>query len=411
MNNLLTIQNVPFGSDVIPSTVDNNSIVWSIVPAICNNIGLTEDQKKRCVKNIQADIVLKDGCQKLKVKYDTQVREVLCIQDDYLPLWLAKISITPNMKEEQPEVVEKLKSYQLKAKDVLADYFFHKNKPLTAPLSREELATYMLYNERHTDVIEKMMSSFIDNQTKSTEQFMSNQTKVMDDFCKSMMSTFNGYMNIISGTLDIFKRLAETTVNSTDHSSVSIDIEAERWKANAFNMVNKICKEHDYGNGNLVLAKIYKLIHEKDGVDLAKKKNEYMLANNVPVTSTISYIAKFPELRKIFEKRAKEFSNSQQTDGTKQIPFSALVRATPKEVYDIAQPVFEKINGKNYALRLLYKEMENLSGISINDLTKEFATKHNVSLVSKGYIIGQEEHLMELLKKAVESLLVSMEET
>jgi hypothetical protein len=42
---------------------------------------------------------------------------------DFLPLWLAKISITPKMKKNNPELVEKLIQYQLKAKDVLAAAF------------------------------------------------------------------------------------------------------------------------------------------------------------------------------------------------------------------------------------------------------------------------------------------------
>lgn len=41
----------------------------------------------------------------------------------FYSLWLAKISITPSMKENNPVLVEKLVEYQLKAKDVLAAAF------------------------------------------------------------------------------------------------------------------------------------------------------------------------------------------------------------------------------------------------------------------------------------------------
>ena len=43
---------------------------------------------------------------------DTQV---LCLDLDYIPLWLAKIAITPTMQKENPELVNKLIDYQLKA--------------------------------------------------------------------------------------------------------------------------------------------------------------------------------------------------------------------------------------------------------------------------------------------------------
>lgn len=47
----------------------------------------------------------------------------MALRLDFIPLWLAKISITPAMKADKPELVETLKQYQLKAKDALAAAF------------------------------------------------------------------------------------------------------------------------------------------------------------------------------------------------------------------------------------------------------------------------------------------------
>jgi phage antirepressor YoqD-like protein len=66
------------------------------------------------------------------------VQEVLGIEIDFLPLWLAKIPITPKMKIESNNLKEqhgteyvttldKLVEYQLKAKDVLAKAFLDEN--------------------------------------------------------------------------------------------------------------------------------------------------------------------------------------------------------------------------------------------------------------------------------------------
>ena len=45
-------------------------------------------------------------------------QEVLCLKLDFVPLWLAKISITPTMEQETPELAEKLMEYQMKVKEV-----------------------------------------------------------------------------------------------------------------------------------------------------------------------------------------------------------------------------------------------------------------------------------------------------
>ncbi|GMA52581.1 hypothetical protein GCM10025857_39380 [Alicyclobacillus contaminans] len=53
---------------------------------------------------------------------------MLTLELDFLPLWLAKISITPSMRENNPEVAQRLIDYQLRAKDVLAAAFLQQPK-------------------------------------------------------------------------------------------------------------------------------------------------------------------------------------------------------------------------------------------------------------------------------------------
>ena len=47
-------------------------------------------------------------------------KETYCISQHKLPLALAKINITPKMKQNQPELVSKLELYQDKCADVLS---------------------------------------------------------------------------------------------------------------------------------------------------------------------------------------------------------------------------------------------------------------------------------------------------
>ena len=127
----LEVKKVNFAGDNLMGIRNlKNKKIYAGVSFICKGIGLTKGQKDRQVLNLQEDLVLKQGCLKFEAGVIDPNNETLAIELDYLPLWLAKISLTPKMKKDQPEVVEKLVNYQLKAKDVLAEAFVHKeSKP------------------------------------------------------------------------------------------------------------------------------------------------------------------------------------------------------------------------------------------------------------------------------------------
>lgn len=46
--------------------------------------------------------------------------DAIAFKLNFIPLWLAKINITPVIKAEHPELAATLKQYQLKAKDAFA---------------------------------------------------------------------------------------------------------------------------------------------------------------------------------------------------------------------------------------------------------------------------------------------------
>ncbi|KAI3349064.1 hypothetical protein JW813_04960 [Clostridium botulinum] len=128
MNGLI-VKPVDFlGDELVAIKNDETGKIYTGVSYICRGIGLSDGQFRRQKQNLNEDVVLKKGITNLLYPTNGGIQEVLGIELDFLPLWLAKISITPRMKEEQPEVAEKLVNYQLKAKDVLAQAFIH-NKP------------------------------------------------------------------------------------------------------------------------------------------------------------------------------------------------------------------------------------------------------------------------------------------
>lgn len=132
--NELIVKDVDFFGDTLKAARDEKRIVWAGVKWLCDGIGLSEGQIKAERKKIQEDLVLSKGGRNLTLPTVGGKQEILCLQLDYVPLWLAKISITPTMRENNPELVDKLVKYQLKAKDVLAEAFLpqaHNVKQLT----------------------------------------------------------------------------------------------------------------------------------------------------------------------------------------------------------------------------------------------------------------------------------------
>ena len=122
----LIVKDVDFEGYRLKSAQDRESkTIYVAVRWVCNGIGLSDGQSRRQVENLSGDIVLKQGVTNLRLPTEGGKQEVLCIDIEYLPLWLAKISITPKMKKDNPIVVAKLIDYQLKAKDVLARAFLY----------------------------------------------------------------------------------------------------------------------------------------------------------------------------------------------------------------------------------------------------------------------------------------------
>lgn len=130
MKDDLIVKAVPFmGDELMAARDDKTGKIYAGVSYICKGIGFSKHEKDRQVANIQKDEVLKRGCLKFEAGVFDQNNEAIAIDNDFIPLWLAKISITPTMKKEHPEVADKLVQYQLKAQKVLANAFLHHKAP------------------------------------------------------------------------------------------------------------------------------------------------------------------------------------------------------------------------------------------------------------------------------------------
>lgn len=149
--NELEIKRVPFLGTELMAARDEAGQIWAGVRWMCDGLGLSKGQMQRQVTNISGDKVLSKGVANLQLPTSGGRQSVLCLKLDFVPLWLAKISITPTMESDNPELADRLEQYQLRAKDVLAAAFLpsvHKEPKSAMELLRLQSQAMFELDER-----------------------------------------------------------------------------------------------------------------------------------------------------------------------------------------------------------------------------------------------------------------------
>lgn len=170
--NELEIKRVPFLGTELMAARDADGQIWAGVRWMCDGIGLNENQSRAERKKIHSDKALSKGGSNLTLPTNGGPQDVLCLKLDFVPLWLAKISITPTMEQETPELAATLEQYQLKAKDVLAAAFIPNWQYGGA--SKELQAIFMLdtrtmkHEERITALEDNMVIDYAQQRTLAT---------------------------------------------------------------------------------------------------------------------------------------------------------------------------------------------------------------------------------------------------
>lgn len=157
----LEIKHVGFlGSDLVAAR-DDDGTIWAGISYICNGMGLNKAQKDNQIEKIRRDKVLLKGCRKFPAGVFDKDNNVYALKLEFVPLWLAKINITPTMQAETPELAERLEVYQLKAKDVLAAAFLA--LPTDYPSALRAYANQLELNQK--------LLAEVQNQQKLIESF------------------------------------------------------------------------------------------------------------------------------------------------------------------------------------------------------------------------------------------------
>ena len=358
----LAIKDVEFNGATLRATQDTENIIWVGVAWVCRGIGLSQGQEKRQVANLKNDIVLSQGVANLQLPTNGGNQEVLCLKLDFLPLWLAKISITPKMKRENPQLVENLITYQLKAKDVLAEAFLY---------NKEETAPNILKYEQKIDRLESKID------------------KMYEDI----------------GTLaKMFLDWKETTDKRT------LPLAADRntsWKPSMYEKMDHICANtSDFEKRADIMKWIYRYINKNYGVVWDQEVREYKERNKTRVLpSTIDVVQDKPIIKSIFEsvladleyKYCKPVINT--ADQTKWID-------------QIVEPLIEKYDDRSTSAmvtyRKIYRRMNENGKIAWNNMTTRYINEHGKK-PSKKDLIETRPTLRKKFRQAVKELMEEKE--
>lgn len=122
----LMVKPVDVLGDTIMAAKDEKNVIWVGINYFCQGLDMEKKQRDYQVEKVKADKTLKRGCRKFPAGVFDIANEVYALRLDFVPMWLAKITITKKMEQDHPELADKLLEYQLKAKDILAEAFMPK---------------------------------------------------------------------------------------------------------------------------------------------------------------------------------------------------------------------------------------------------------------------------------------------
>lgn len=373
--NGLAVKDVQFNGATLRAAQDAENIIWVGVRWVCQGLNLSRGQINRQISNIQTDELLSKGCTKFDAGVFDENNETLALQLDYLPAWLFKIKITPKMKRDTPELAERLFTYQLKAKDVLADAFLNKNG----------MTSVRNYSEQIEDLKHTI-----------TEMRQENQ-KVYKDM--------SALANIILDWKESFERNGLTKLTLSESPTAS---SWKSWKETMYKKMDHICENSTrFGKRNDVMKWLYRYMNKKYGVVWDQEEREYKERNNTSISpSTIDIVADKPMIKSIFESVLADLEYEcchKRVAGT----------ADSAENWSdqIIAPLVEKYNDHSNAgmatYRRVYKKMDEDNKICWKNLTTRYINEHGEK-PSKKDLIETRPSLRKKFKNAVKELMEEM---
>lgn len=376
----LAVKDVEFNGAILRAAQVEN-VIWVGVKWICDGLGLSEDRGKYERKKIQKDLVLNKGVRFYPLGTDNANSDVLCLILDFLPLWLAKINITPTMKRENPELVDRLIEYQLKAKDVLAEAFLSNRKEENVPAVRNN-----------------MIQIPIPEVPNYAEEFEILYAK-LDDLEEQNRKLYDGMSNMAKLLLDMSSR-KETQLPENKIPVKEIS-EEDSWKQIVYGKAENIVCNSSFRKTASVLKHIYDYMRQNYGICWEQEAKDYKERNNLSYSpKTIKVVYQNEDLRSIFiavltdmEYKAKEVKEKKN-----EIDWS------DQQILPLVKKYNDHSNGFMVTYRKVYVRMEENSRISWKNLTTRYINECGGKPTKKD-LINTRKSLQKKFTKAIEELM------
>ena len=365
----LAVKDVQFNGATLRAAQDAENIIWVGVAWVCQGLGLSEGQMKNERKKIQTDEVLSQGTKFHPLGSGNSDSEVLCLKLDFLPLWLAKIHVTPKMRRDNPQLADKLNTYQIKAKDVLAAAFLNKNALVPQ-------ADYMKQIENLQSTIEEMRQ---ENQKMYKD--MSALANIMLDWKESFEK------NIL-----IKPALPEVNTYSS-------------WKETMYHKMDCICANTTkFGKRSDVMRWIYKYMTKNYGVVWEQEAREYKERNRTSIMpSTIDVVMDKDIIKSIFESVLADLEyeychkNIQKAAGN-------VDNWTDQIIAPLVEKYGDRSNAGMATYRRVYKKMDEDNKICWKNLITRYINE-NGRKPSRKDLIETRSSLRKKFKNAVKELM------
>lgn len=375
--NGLAVKDVQFNGATLRAAQDAENIIWVGVRWVCEGMGLSENRTDYERKRIQNDLVLSKGVKFYSLGKDRAKSDVLCLKLDFLPLWLAKISITPKMKKENPQLVENLIEYQLKAKDVLAAAFLNKTSVTS-----------------------------VGNYFKQIEDLQNTITEIRQENQK-MYKDMSALANIIIDLKESFEKNGSTKPALPEVSTTS---SWKSWKETMYQKMDRICANTTkFAKRSDVMRWIYKYMTKNYGVVWDQETREYKERNRTSIMpSTIDVVMDKDIIKSIFESVLADL----EYECCHKIALN--VEGNVENWTDqIITPLIERYNDHSNAgmstYRRVYKKMDADNKICWKNLTTRYINEHGKK-PSRKDLIETRPSLRKKFKNAVKELMEEIQE-
>ena len=375
METALQVKNVDFYGDTLLAIQENaTQTIYVAINYILRGLGFNDKQTEYQRDKITSDKVIAKGTQKFSgtLLNMRTGKDVWCISLFKLPLALAKISITPKMQKETPQLADKLERYQDTCADVLAKAFLPEQYQNNSVLSIEQMNSQLQNIENRFD---SFQNSF-------------------DLFQTNIITHIDTRLNTMGNAFTYIQKLLEQ--NSKPLFVVDAD-----WKSKMFKRVDELLLQQPqkYINSKAILKSIYDKMNSVYGIVWDQESRDFRIEHNiVGRPQTMELISDKEQLKSLFECILNDmFENKSQKAVSEKVMLS---------VRDIIAPLIQKYNDKSKGGTVTYRKVYKNMDVNWYRKEKAYIKCHRANNPPQRIkLIEQDFKLMNRFKKTVKGMM------